>query len=62
MQDGYEKPGEIAPVLGIPVREVYNAMKRLSRKIVQVRTRLREQATDSNQEGASDHARTPTRA
>jgi hypothetical protein len=41
MQDGHEKPGEIAPVLGIPVGDVYNAMKRLSRKIVQVRTRLR---------------------
>jgi DNA-directed RNA polymerase specialized sigma24 family protein len=42
MQDGHEKSGEIAAVLGIPVREVYAAMKRLSRKMVQVRTRAQE--------------------
>ena len=40
MQAGHAKAGEIAQVLGIPVTEVYNAMKRLDRKIVRTRERL----------------------
>jgi hypothetical protein len=62
MQDGHEKPGEIAPVLGIPVGDVYNAMKRLSRKIVQVRTRLRGPSIVSAPKGGRNHAGTPARA
>lgn len=42
MQDGYGKAGEIATVLGIAVTDVYNAMKRLERKIVRVRQRIQE--------------------
>jgi DNA-directed RNA polymerase specialized sigma24 family protein len=40
MQAGYAKAGEIAEVLGIAVTEVYNAMKRLDRKIVRTREQL----------------------
>jgi DNA-directed RNA polymerase specialized sigma24 family protein len=43
MQAGYAKAGEIARVLGIPVTEVYNAMKRLDRKIVRTRELLDDQ-------------------
>lgn len=43
MQAGYAKAGEIAQVLGIPVTEVYNAMKRLDRKIVRTREQLHDQ-------------------
>lgn len=40
MQAGHAKAGEIAEVLGIAVIEVYNAMKRLDRKIVRTREQL----------------------
>jgi hypothetical protein len=40
MQAGHAKAGEIAEVLGIAVTEVYNAMKRLDRKIVRTREQL----------------------
>jgi DNA-directed RNA polymerase specialized sigma24 family protein len=40
MQAGHAKAGEIAEVLGIDVTEVYNAMKRLDRKIVRTRKQL----------------------
>ncbi len=43
MQAGCGKAGDIAEVLGIPVTEVYNAMKRLDRKIVRTREQLQEQ-------------------
>ena len=43
MQAGHAKAGEIAEVLGIPVTEVYNAMKRLDRKIVRTREQLDKQ-------------------
>lgn len=36
MRDGYDNPGEIAEIIGIDVREVYNAMKRLDRKVARV--------------------------
>jgi hypothetical protein len=42
MQDGHGKPGDIAIVLGLPVAEVYNAMKRLDRKIVRVRQQTQQ--------------------
>lgn len=42
IQAGYGKAGDIATVLGIPVTDVYNAMKRLDRKIVQTRRNLQE--------------------
>ena len=40
MLDGYNKAGEIAQVTGIDVRDVYNIMKRLDRKVEAVRTQL----------------------
>ena len=43
MQDGHEKPGDIATVLGIDVSDVYNAIKRLERKIIHLRQRIQEQ-------------------
>lgn len=43
MQAGHGKAGEIAEVIGIPVTDVYNAMKRLDRKIVRTREQLQEQ-------------------
>lgn len=42
MQDGYDKPGEVATMLGMPVSEVYNAMKRLDRKMMRVRQDIQE--------------------
>jgi hypothetical protein len=42
MQAGHDKAGELAEVLGIAVTEVYNAMKRLDRKIVRVRQQVVE--------------------
>jgi DNA-directed RNA polymerase specialized sigma24 family protein len=42
MRQGHHKAGEIATVLGIAVTEVYNAMKRLDRKIVRVRQQVVE--------------------
>lgn len=42
MRQGHHKAGEIAAVLGIAVTEVYNAMKRLDRKIVRVRQQVVE--------------------
>jgi DNA-directed RNA polymerase specialized sigma24 family protein len=42
MQDGYGKPGDIATVLGLPVTEVYKAMKRLDRKLVHVRQHMQQ--------------------
>ena len=44
MLDGYDKPGEIANVTGIDIRDVYNVMKRLNRKIAVIRKQLREAA------------------
>lgn len=43
MQAGHAKAGEIAEVLGISVTDVYNAMKRLDRKIVRTREQLHVQ-------------------
>jgi len=40
MLDGYNKAGEIAKVTGIEVRDVYNIMKRLDRKVEAVRKQL----------------------
>lgn len=40
--EGRERPGEIAEVTGISVRDVYNVMKRLNRKLAAVGRRLRE--------------------
>ncbi len=42
MMDGYEKPAEISEHKGIPVKEVYNAAKRMDRKLETVRRRLAE--------------------
>jgi DNA-directed RNA polymerase specialized sigma24 family protein len=55
MQGGCEKPGDIATTLGIPVSDVYNAMKRLERKIVRVRQRLQAPL------GEGDYGRTQAR-
>lgn len=40
MRDGCEKPADIATTLGVPVSDVYNAIKRLERKMIRVRQRL----------------------
>lgn len=37
MQEGYGKPADIAEVVGHPVADIYNALKRLDRKIVRLR-------------------------
>jgi DNA-directed RNA polymerase specialized sigma24 family protein len=42
MQDGHDKPSEVATALGVPVSDVYNAMKRLDRKMMGVRQTLQE--------------------
>jgi hypothetical protein len=44
MLDGYDKAGEIAGVTGIDVRDVYNIMKRLNRKVAAVSRRLKDAA------------------
>jgi hypothetical protein len=40
MMDGYEKPAEVAEAKGMSVKEVYNAPKRLDRKLEKVRGRI----------------------
>jgi hypothetical protein len=40
MLEGYDQCGEIARVVGIEVKDVYNAMKRLDRKIASVSRRV----------------------
>lgn len=45
MLDGVETPGEIAKVKSIPVKDVYNATKRLDRKLETIRARI---ASESN--------------
>lgn len=42
--DDYDKAGEIAEVTGIDVRDVYNIMKRLNRKVAAVSRRLKDAA------------------
>ncbi len=43
MADGITKPGEIAAALTLPVGTVYNASKRLDRKISAVASRIRDE-------------------
>lgn len=43
MFDGYEKPGEISEAKGIPVKEIYNAAKRLDRKCELIRRRVQQE-------------------
>ena len=40
MMDGHEKPAEIAKAKGMSIKEVYNATKRLDRKLENVRGRI----------------------
>lgn len=47
MMDGYEKPAEIAEDKGIPVKDVYNAAKRMERKLETVQKRLAEEQSAS---------------
>jgi hypothetical protein len=47
MMDGYDKPAEISERKGIPVRDVYNAAKRMDRKLEIVRKRLAEEQSPS---------------
>jgi hypothetical protein len=42
MRDGHDKPGEVATALSLPVSDVYNAMKRLDRKMMRVRQDVQE--------------------
>jgi DNA-binding CsgD family transcriptional regulator len=48
MLEGYDQAREIAAFLGIDVREVYKAMRRLDRKVASVRKRManREQTEE----------------
>ncbi len=56
MQDGVGKPGDIAAALRIDVTDVYNAMKRLDRKILRLRRHL--QATQNvDLRGGHENAR-----
>jgi hypothetical protein len=43
MMDGYDKPAEISKRKGIPVKDVYNTIKKLDRKLEIVRRRLAEE-------------------
>lgn len=56
MQDGVGKPGDIAAALRIDVIDVYNAMKRLDRKIMRVRRHLQETQNVARR-GGHDNAR-----
>lgn len=47
MMDGYENPAEIAEHKGIPIKDVYNAAKRMDRKLEIVRKRLAEEQSAS---------------
>ncbi len=47
MMDGYEKSAEISEHKGIPVKEIYNAAKRMDRKLEMVRRRLAEEQSIS---------------
>jgi hypothetical protein len=40
MWDGHDKPSEVATALGLPVSDVYNAIKRLDRKMMRVRQNI----------------------
>jgi len=54
MLDGAETPAEISQAKGIPVKDVYNATKRLDRKLETVRTRIagKSNALAARREGA----------
>lgn len=45
MMDGFETSAEISKAKGIPVQDIYNATKRLDRKLELIRKRL---ATEQN--------------
>jgi DNA-directed RNA polymerase specialized sigma24 family protein len=47
MMNGYDKPAEIAEHKGIAVKDVYNAAKRMDRKLESVRKRLAEEQSAS---------------
>jgi hypothetical protein len=47
MMDGYDKPAEISKHKGIPVKDVYNTIKRLDRKLEIVRRRFAEEQNGS---------------
>lgn len=51
MMDGYDKPAEISERKGIPVKDVYNAAKRMDRKLEIVRRRLGEEHSTSARKG-----------
>lgn len=51
MMDGYDKPAEIAEHKGIPIKDVYNAAKRMDRKLEIVRKRLAEEQSTSARKG-----------
>jgi hypothetical protein len=42
MRNGHDKPGDVATALGMSVSDVYNAMKRLDRKMMRVRQDIQE--------------------
>jgi hypothetical protein len=43
MMDGYNTPAEISKAKGIPVKDIYNATKRLDRKTENVRKRIADE-------------------
>lgn len=43
MMDGYNTPAEISKAKGIPVKDVYNATKRLDRKAETARRRIADE-------------------
>ena len=47
MFDGFEKPAEISQATGVPVKEIYNALKRLDRKCELVRKRVQQENAKS---------------
>lgn len=50
MRDGNEKAEQIAGASGLNIKEVYNAMKRLSRKAVRVSLRIRDLTAVASQD------------
>ena len=56
MQDGHERPGDLATTVGIPVTDVYKALKRLDRKMVRARQRLQTAPSELDHKGGHTHA------
>jgi hypothetical protein len=53
MMDGYDKPAEISEHKGIPVKDVYNAIKKLDRRLEIVRKRMAGESSPATPERKS---------